>query len=632
MDKSGNFEKEDFDILAELIVQASYEASASGFENTMDFDEVAAIAHRSVEWVREHVAELDLALSRHTEKELIEYNPDDVHAEEDSFCLCFYSTDGCDYNYLFKNENGRWKPKSEAELLEDEDFIANGDVLPHDGYVYSLIQQGYELNETGLVNDDDASGPHYEIYSDGRNKVTMQFDMQVGKDGAVTEGNITSWKEEIDDDLYSDVENYINERFEFAGEEPFHLNDIQVYHPEEFGFENDGKIHVLVSYSGDIRDDDFFNILHDEENILYSHSGAESVEIDCNPIRDISCEAYLKMLELDYVAHIQRLQESWAGSFQSKSSFIKIPAEQYVRESFGKFISDFLKYAPEQTEENVIDTLSRYGSNMIYPDAFFMKPDSGAVFCVHNEDVAAFIENGMSEEYVHPLTPKDFIDYALINAREELSGQSAPFAINTVENDIRIIKTIGYFIQYTPVPFFEAVFSEDDLLSLRDTCILSDTEENYLDIFCCRMSEENKSLREIILQQDEYFKYKEEKYPEDFKGYMSLRSKIISTLGNPEISSGQTVTAVTDVKNLYLKELYAGVDEGRDPLEVTKNILTRWIAEDMNKGMKLAGFLNESVKESYDAFFAEECGLVKRTGENTVRDRKKGREDTGRER
>lgn len=87
--------------------------------------------------------------------------------------------------------------------------------------------------------------------------------------------NITGY---ISDDIRNILKNYD------VSEEEFNFEDIRIYGSYSTGKNNENSdIDVLVQYSGSMREDDAFNMFHDEGLVLTDKNGRE-VEIDINPI------------------------------------------------------------------------------------------------------------------------------------------------------------------------------------------------------------------------------------------------------------------------------------------------------------------------------------------------------------
>ena len=107
-------------VLADKIYQAAYEASASGFNYSFNFDEIATLADRDIEWVKLHIEKIGEALATyHNDELLLDFNPkENINLEENQIEFNFCSV-GEDANELFKFEDGRWERKSNRELEAD---------------------------------------------------------------------------------------------------------------------------------------------------------------------------------------------------------------------------------------------------------------------------------------------------------------------------------------------------------------------------------------------------------------------------------------------------------------------------------------------------------------------------------
>lgn len=107
-------------VLADKICQAAYEASASGFNYSFNFDEIATLADRDIEWVKLHIEKIGEALATyHNDELLLDFNPNEnINLEENQIEFNFCSV-GEDANELFKFVEGRWERKSNRELEAD---------------------------------------------------------------------------------------------------------------------------------------------------------------------------------------------------------------------------------------------------------------------------------------------------------------------------------------------------------------------------------------------------------------------------------------------------------------------------------------------------------------------------------
>lgn len=106
----------DFARLADDICQTAYESSAAGFNFLMDWEDIANLAGRSVQWVKENKERIINELEKHNDELLLDFS--DQWVTEEGFDLNFCSV-GEDYNELFKpDKNGRWVRLSNEELIE----------------------------------------------------------------------------------------------------------------------------------------------------------------------------------------------------------------------------------------------------------------------------------------------------------------------------------------------------------------------------------------------------------------------------------------------------------------------------------------------------------------------------------
>jgi len=114
--------------LADKICQAAYESSASGFNTEMDFEDIAHLADRDIDWVKLHIEKIgETLVTYHNDELLLDFNPfENINKENQTIEFNFCSV-GEDANELFKFEDGRWKRKSNREL-EADGYIISVDI------------------------------------------------------------------------------------------------------------------------------------------------------------------------------------------------------------------------------------------------------------------------------------------------------------------------------------------------------------------------------------------------------------------------------------------------------------------------------------------------------------------------
>lgn len=210
--------KYDFDSLADKLIQTGLENSTeTNYQIT--FKEIAKIANKDEEWVKENIKNIRNSLSSHNDNELLDYPYDTKNEDNEKIIDLNYCSLDDDEMSLFRKENGRWVRKTETEV-----------------------------------------------------------------------------------NLYYEIKDLISE--DFYNHSLSEITDVKIYNPENYGFEKDDKIHVLVEFEGSAREDDIFNLLHDEENPLTTIFGKE---VDCNPInieKSGTVEQYLENLKNTLVLNI----------------------------------------------------------------------------------------------------------------------------------------------------------------------------------------------------------------------------------------------------------------------------------------------------------------------------------------
>ena len=109
----------DINELADAICQTSFERSASGFNYQLDYNDIALIAGKDEDWVKENLHDICSALAEHNDELLLDFNESNALSEDGLIDLNFCSI-GEDANELFKkNDDGRWIRKTNLELLQE---------------------------------------------------------------------------------------------------------------------------------------------------------------------------------------------------------------------------------------------------------------------------------------------------------------------------------------------------------------------------------------------------------------------------------------------------------------------------------------------------------------------------------
>ena len=83
-----NMTEKDFDTLADNIIQQAYENSGDGFNYIMDFETVAGIAGKDVQWVKDNITNICDALYKYNDDFLLEFNEEEALAEENEINMC----------------------------------------------------------------------------------------------------------------------------------------------------------------------------------------------------------------------------------------------------------------------------------------------------------------------------------------------------------------------------------------------------------------------------------------------------------------------------------------------------------------------------------------------------------------
>lgn len=283
--------------LADAICQEGYEQSASGFMTSFSFSEIAELAGRDEDWVRDNLKEICEVLATHNDELLLDFNEKEALIEPGELELNFCSV-GEDYNELFKkDESGRWIRKTDDELRQEnliEDEIDKGieSVQTNDGMSDAAIEADYEAQmkeqEAEIDNDIDEE-PVWIINGE-------PFTEKI-----------------IEESLHNDVAALFEQYDSGEAEENLTLVGVKMYRNPT----DDGKISLLVEFDSKNpenrwREDSLFNALN-EEGIEFN-----GMKVDFNPItreKSGTIEQYLKTLagfeneEQLIKANAQKLEE-----------------------------------------------------------------------------------------------------------------------------------------------------------------------------------------------------------------------------------------------------------------------------------------------------------------------------------
>lgn len=311
--------KYDFDSLADKLIQTGLENSTeTNYQIT--FKEIAKIANKDEEWVKENIKNIRNSLSSHNDNELLDYPYDTKNEDNEKIIDLNYCSLDDDEMSLFRKENGRWVRKSEEEI-----------------------------------------------------------------------------------DLYYDIEERLSE--DFYNHSLSEITDVKIYNPENYGFEKDDKIHVLVEFEGSAREDDIFNLLHDEEN-PFTYFGKE---VDCNPInieKSGTVEQYLENLK-----KLSNEKEFTELSFMESLTSDYSELTKYLNENKPKYMADF-------TNEEVKDMFVYLAGDEV------ILTDSGLVR--YSQDGKSKVNSGIS----------DFLEFAIDNANDAMNNAKTVNDSNSViENE-----------------------------------------------------------------------------------------------------------------------------------------------------------------------------------------------------
>ena len=263
--------------LADAICQEGYEQSASGFMTSFSFSEIAELAGKDEDWVRDNLKEICEALATHNDELLLDFNETEALVEPGELELNFCSV-GEDYNELFKkDDSGRWIRKTDDELRQEnliEDEIDKGieSIQANSGMSDAAIEADYEaqIKEQEAEIDNDIDEPVWIINGE-------PFTEKV-----------------IEESLHNDLAALFEQYDSGETEENLTLVGVKMYRNPT----DDGKISLLVEFDSKNpenrwREDSLFNALN-EEGIEFN-----GMKVDFNPItreKSGTIEQYLKTL------------------------------------------------------------------------------------------------------------------------------------------------------------------------------------------------------------------------------------------------------------------------------------------------------------------------------------------------
>lgn len=392
--------------LADKICQAAYEDSASGFYTELDFEEISKIANKDIDWVKVHIEKIGEALIEHNDELLLEFNPNkNINKENNTIEFNFCSV-GEDANELFKYENNRWIRKTDKELENEgllkptvevfkesfESFIQTIPFVANDSikndlkqikanalYVYHSSSEEYaiisrrENDKTFMVHkyypSNENGGLHQGAYDISTFETAEQNAIRRIVDLSEVNYELKKWvagtREEefnriLKNDLSSVIE-YINE-YVAKEDEKIELVDVKTY---EYG-ESNNKIKVLVEYNGNFREDDFFNILNEEDEELGFRT-INGCVIDFNPINPEKSGTISEYLEI-----LKNIEEKNSNTESTLKNYKKQALELCSKDNptlkLTMFIKDLVKDLSNEEKLNLFkqvnETISQEINNL----------------------------------------------------------------------------------------------------------------------------------------------------------------------------------------------------------------------------------------------------------------------------
>jgi|GEM_PF-3834771 len=287
----------DFASLADDIIQQAYENSGDGFNYIMDFNTVAGIAGKDVQWVKNNITNICDALYKFNDNFLLEFNEEEALAEENEINMYFCSV-GEDANELFKKgEDGRWIRKTDEELRQEnliEDEIDKG---------IESIQANSGMSDAAIEADYEAQIKEQEA----------EIDNDIDEEPVWIINGEPFTEKVIEESLHNDVVALFEQYDSGEAEKNLTLVGVKMYRNPT----DDGKISLLVEFDSKNpenrwREDSLFNALN-EEGIEFN-----GMKVDFNPItreKSGTIEQYLKTLagfeneEQLIKANAQKLEE-----------------------------------------------------------------------------------------------------------------------------------------------------------------------------------------------------------------------------------------------------------------------------------------------------------------------------------
>ena len=287
----------DFASLADDIIQQAYENSGDGFNYIMDFNTVAGIAGKDIQWVKNNITNICDALYKFNDNFLLEFNEEEALAEENEINMYFCSV-GEDANELFKkSEDGRWIRKTDEELRQEnliEDEIDKG---------IESIQANSGMSDAAIEADYEAQIKEQEA----------EIDNDIDEEPVWIINGEPFTEKVIEESLHNDVVALFEQYDSGEAEKNLTLVGVKMYRNPT----DDGKISLLVEFDSKNpenrwREDSLFNALN-EEGIEFN-----GMKVDFNPItreKSGTIEQYLKTLagfeneEQLIKANAQKLEE-----------------------------------------------------------------------------------------------------------------------------------------------------------------------------------------------------------------------------------------------------------------------------------------------------------------------------------
>ncbi len=325
----------DFASLADDIIQQAYENSGDGFNYIMDFNTVAGIAGKDVQWVKNNITNICDALYKFNDNFLLEFNEEEALAEENEINMYFCSV-GEDANELFKKgEDGRWIRKTDEELRQEnllEEEIDKG---------IESIQANGGMSDAAIEADYEAQIKEQEA----------EIDNDIDEEPVWIINGEPFTEKVIEESLHNDVVALFEQYDSGEAEKNLTLVGVKMYRNPT----DDGKISLLVEFDSKNpenrwREDSLFNALN-EEGIEFN-----GMKVDFNPItreKSGTIEQYLKTL----------------AGFENEEQLIKVNAQKLEEKEVENKLNEISSKLSEAVD----------GKNKILPFSIINNKEKGRV-------------------------------------------------------------------------------------------------------------------------------------------------------------------------------------------------------------------------------------------------------------